>query len=163
MRYFISFLLSLAFLVPVVGQTLIPERNFISREDVTVTVGIFSGMGSKVKQRKLLIGRLDVENLTDSSMLVQGVVLQCGDYINAALSQGEIRAAWKGSGLIGSIVAPGVDGLAKGSMTAYNIEGQVVPPHKPAIFTAAFLIPKKLKGFCTLTVGEFGSVILTKQ
>ena len=163
MRYFTAFLVSLALVVSVVGQTLIPGQKFLAHEKANVSVGIFAGMNSKVKQKKLLIGRVDIENLTDSPMLVEGVTLQCGDYANAALSQDETREAWKGPGVIGSIITPGLDGLAKGSMTAHNIAGQLVPPHKPAIFTAAFLVPKKLKGFCTLTVGEFGSVKLTKQ
>lgn len=136
----------------------VAERNPIIVEDSVLRVDPFTMMNSSVKDQRLLIGRVDIDNRGDGSIGLNDIRLVVGDKSYQALDRGQLKSAWKGSGWLSF----GADDMARSSLASTNILGQTAPPHYLSVFTAAFLVPKKLPKVIILQLGSLGEVQLAR-
>ncbi len=143
-------------------ETWAPEQNPVSGAGLVMTCQPFALMNSKVKDTKIMVGGLTVENTSDQPVVFDAVKLTWEKSEAPALSREEIRASLKSGSWLTGLAAPGMNGMVESSMTAYNIAGQTLPAKQKTSFTASFLIPKKTLKAYQLRICEGLSVKLSE-
>jgi hypothetical protein len=140
----------------------VPASNNLQCDGLVIAIQPFVTTDSKIKGQKILIGGIAIENTTETSVDLGEFVLTWQDGSAVSLSQEQIRTSLKQGGWLTEVVAPGTDSMARSAFTAYNINGQILPPKQKANFTASFLVPPKAPSRFVLTMRHGCTVELSK-